>query len=99
MGRQDIALVTREGQLKGMRYQATTNFKKPLASVKRIIEEGHAVVFAPLEYGGSFILNMSTVDETHLREDARNAVFDAWVPPPSAVGFPRHSNGLRRHLG
>ena len=76
--------------MKGMRFQATTSVKKPLASVKRIIEEGHAAVFAPPEYGGPFILHMSTFAESQLREDDGNFVLDAWIPPPSAVGFPRH---------
>ena len=89
IGEQQIALMTREGSLRGMRFQATSSVKKPLASVKRIVESGHAVIFAPPEYGGSFILNMSTMDESELREDDGNYELDAWLPPPSAVGFAR----------
>ena len=61
-----------------------------LAAVKRIVEAGHAVVFAPEELGGSFILNLETLEENGLREDDGNYILDAWIPPPSAVGFGRH---------
>ena len=71
-----------------MRFQATAEVKKPLASVKRIVEAGHAVVFASPEFGGSFILNMRTMEDIELRADDCNYVLDAWIPPPSAVGFP-----------
>ena len=47
VGRQDIAFLTKEGTLRGMRFQATSVVKKLLASVKRIVEAGHAVIFAP----------------------------------------------------
>ena len=73
-----------------MMFQATERVKKPLASVKRIVEAGHAVVFAPPEFGGSFILNMATLDESALREDDGNYILDAWVPPPESVGFTGH---------
>lgn len=97
VGQQNIALLTREGRLKGLRIQATASVKQPLASGKRILEEGNAGVFAPPEFGGSFILNLASLEETQLREDAGNCVLDAWVPPASAVanavGFPRHQDG------
>ena len=46
IGEQTIALVTKEGSLRGMTFQATSKVRNPLASVKRIVEAGHAVVFA-----------------------------------------------------
>ena len=68
--------------------------KKPLAAVKRIVEAGHAVVFAPEEMGGSFILNLATSEESALREDDGNYMLDAWIPPPHdlspGLGFARH---------
>ena len=71
-----------------MKFQATTKVKKPLAAVKRMVEAGHAVVFAPLEFGGSFILNMRTGEENSLREDDGNYILDCWLPPPEALqGF------------
>ena len=90
VGRQDIALMTREGSLRGMCFQATEKVKKPLAAVKRIVEAGHAVIFAPESLGGSFILNLETFEENGLREDDGNYLLDVWVPPPEAVGFARH---------
>ena len=64
--------------------------KKPLASVKRIVQAGHAVVFAPDEMGGSFILNLQSMEENRLREDDGNFLLDVWVPPPEALGFVGH---------
>ena len=90
VGEQDIALVTQEGSLRGMRFQATEKVKKPLAAVKRIVEAGHAVIFAPEELGGSFILNLETFEENGLREDDGNYILDCWIPPPDAAGFARH---------
>ena len=54
------------------------------------MEAGHAVVFAPEEMGGSFILNLATAEENLLREDDWNYVMDVWIPPPEAVGFTGH---------
>ena len=72
----------KEGSLNGMAFQATERVKKPLASVKRIVDARHTVVFAPDDIGGSFILNLDTYDETALREDDGNYLLDAWIPPP-----------------
>ena len=46
-GEQRIPVVTPSGQLKGMTFQAC-DVTKPLASVKRMMDAGHAVVFAPV---------------------------------------------------
>ena len=73
-----------------MEFQATENVRKPLAAAKRIVEVGHAVVLAPGEFGGSFIINLKTLEENPLREDDGNYMLDVWVPPASVVGFPRH---------
>ena len=73
-----------------MTFQATENVRKPLAAVKRIVEAGHAVVFAPQEFGGAFILNVETGEETRLREDDGNYMLDVWIPPAEAVGFHGH---------
>ena len=80
-----------------MTFQATTKVKKPLASVKKIVQAGHAVVFAPEEYGGAFILNMSTNEENALREDDGNYVLDVWVLPAQSMGVGGHPSrvGLR----
>ena len=94
IGEQEVALVTGEGSVRGMKFQATESVRKPLASVKRIVEAGHAVVFAPDSLGGSFILNLETYDENSLREDDGSYVLGVWVPPNEvavgSLGFARH---------
>ena len=90
VGEQSVCLLTKEGSLRGMKFQSTSKVKKPLASVKRITEAGHAVVFAPEAFGGAFILNLDSFEENALREDDGNYILDCWVPPAHSVGFGGH---------
>ena len=90
VGEQDVCMITREGSLRGMKFQACASVKKPLASVKKVVEAGHAVVFAPEELGGSFILNLTSYEENALREYDGNYLLDVWIPPASSVGFAGH---------
>ena len=76
--------------MRGMRVHAAERVKKPLAAAKRIVEAWHAVVFAPPEYGGSFVLNLESCEENTLREDDGNYLLYVWVPPPESVGFGGH---------
>ena len=56
-----------------------------------MVEAGHAVVFAPPELGGSFIVNLKSVEENALREDDGNYILDVWIPPAKSVaGFAGH---------
>ena len=73
-----------------MTFQAC-DVTKPLASVKRMVDAGHAVIFSPEELGGSFVLNLVTGEEEPLVEDDGNYVMEVWVPPPEALsqGFGR----------
>ena len=88
LGEQTIAMVTDEGTLRGMKFQATKKVKKPLASVKKIVEANHAVVFAPDALGGSFILNLDTGEVNQMREADGNYMLDVWVPPANELqGF------------
>jgi hypothetical protein len=90
IGEQLVAMVTNEGTLRGMKFQATKKVKKPLASVKRMVEANHAVIFAPEEIGGCFILNLETGEMNKLRESEGNYMLDVWVPPANAMeGFGR----------
>ena len=74
-----------------MRFQATDKVKKPLAAVKRIVEAGHAVIFARESMGGSFVLNLQSLVGNSLREDGGNYMLDVWIPPAARVsGFVRH---------
>ena len=54
-GEQRLPVLSPGGKLMSMCFQAC-EVTKPLASVKRMQDAGHAVVFAPPGYGGSFIL-------------------------------------------
>ena len=76
MGEQLVAMVTEEGTLRGMKFQCTKKVRKPLASVKRMVEANHAVVFAPENLGGSFILNIETGEMNSLHESEGNYMLD-----------------------
>ena len=90
LGEQTIAMVTDEGTLGGMTFQASKKVKKPLASVKKIVTANHAVVFASDEMGGSFILNLDTGEMNQLRKADGNYMLDVWVPPAIEMkGFGR----------
>ena len=62
-----------------------TAVTKPLLSVKRLCEEGKAVLFLPGEYGASVIINLLTgeYEIEELREEDGNYMLDAWIPPAS----------------
>ena len=51
---------------------------RPLASVKRICETGHVLVF---DEDGSFIFNKMTGEINQLREESGNYMSDVWIPP------------------
>ena len=90
LGEQTVAMVTEEGSLRGMTFQATKKVKKPLASVKRMVEARHAVIFAPDDVGGCFILNLESGETNQLREADGNYMLDVWVPPAESMkGFGR----------
>ena len=88
-GEQRLPMVTPSGQLRGMAFKAC-DVTKPLASVKRMVDAGHAVIFSPEECGGSFILNLQTGEEEQLIEEDGNYHMEVWVPPPELLpGFIR----------
>ena len=89
-GEQRIPVITPSGQLKGMTFQAC-DVTKPLAVVKRLMDAGHAVVFAPEELGGSLILNLASGEDEPLVGEDGNYHMDVWVPPPNALLFVRQS--------
>jgi len=73
-----LPMIMREGTSRGMLMRAAP-VSKPLASVKKICQAGHAVVF---DDEGSFIINKTTGEMNWMREDDGNYMLDAWVPPP-----------------
>ena len=84
-------MVTQEGQWKNLKFQVC-DVTRPLASVAKIVDAGHTVVFGPSWRGGSYILNIETKEETWLTEKDGVFVLDAAVAPtkwqarPSFVG-------------
>ena len=88
-GEQRIPIMLSSGQLRGMTFQVC-DVTKPLASVKRMMDAGHAVVFAPEEVGGSFVMNLESGEDETLIEEDGNYYMDVWIPPPDALpGFAR----------
>ena len=83
-GEQKLPVMTPNGRMKGMTFQAC-DVTKPLASVKRMVDAGHAVIFSPEEYGGSFVLNLTSGEEEPLVESEGNYHLEVWVPPPEAL--------------
>ena len=66
-------MVTRGGQWKNMRFQVC-DVTRPLASVHKICEMGHSVVFSPSwDRRGSFIINQETGEKTWMA--AKDGVF------------------------
>ena len=87
LGQQQLPLLTMEGTLRGMTFQAAP-VSKPLGSVKRMCSSGHRVVF---DDEGSYIQNKATGALNWLREENGNYILDVWVIPPgnSDAGFGR----------
>ena len=55
------------------------------SSVKRMMDAGHAVVFAPDEVRGSFVMNLESGEDETLIEEDGNYYMDVWIPPPDAL--------------
>ena len=78
-GELPVPFCTREGTSRGMVFQVA-GVSKPLASVTKMNEAGHIVVFDGPE---SFIVNKITGEINALRQEDGNFMLDVWVPPPS----------------
>ena len=76
-----IPMVTREGTGRGMVFQAAA-VAKPLASVQKMNEAGHIVVFDGAE---SFVYNKVSGEVNMLRQEDGNFMLDVWVPPPEVA--------------
>ena len=88
-GEQKLPIMLSSGHFRGMTFQAC-EVTKPLASVNRMMDAGHAVVFAPESAGGSFVMNLETGEDEVLIEEDGNYYMDVWVLPPVAwPGFIR----------
>ena len=94
-GEKVISMVTREGHWKDLKFQAC-DVTRPLASVYKICEAGHSVVFNPSwDTRGSYIVNRDTNDKMWLTE--RDGVYvlqtkvapHKWQTKPSQASFAR----------
>ena len=92
LGEQRLPLVTGEGTLRGMTFQAAP-VSKALGSVKRMCASNHRVVF---DEDGSYVENKVTGEINWLREENGNYMLDVWIVPPdemppnSEASFARH---------
>ena len=77
LGEQKLPMVTSEGSLRMMTFQAAP-VAKALGSVTRICQAGHRVVFDSEE--GSYIENKHTGEINWLREENGNYILDLWIP-------------------
>ena len=68
-----VTMATKQGQLKNMTFQLC-DMTRPLASVAKIVEAGHSVVFNPSQDPrGSYTQNCNTGEKTWLT--AKDGVF------------------------
>ena len=82
LGEMRVPLMTREGTRRSMKVTAAP-VTKPLASVKKICQAGHRVIF---DEEGSFIVNKRTEEVNALREEDGNHMLDMWVMPNDDEG-------------
>ena len=85
LGEVMLPMITCEGTKKKMRMQAAA-VSRPLASVKKICEAGHMVIF---DDQVSYLYNKSTGEVNYLREESGNYMFDVWIPPNETRDFGR----------
>ena len=81
LGEQRLRLITQEGTLHGMTFQAAP-VSKALGSVKRMCTSWHRVVFAS---DGLCLENENTDEIILLREEAGNCILDLWVISPQEI--------------
>ena len=93
LGEQKLPLLTNEGSLRAMTFQAAP-VDRPLGSVKRMCNSGHTVVF---DDEGSYVLNKLTGEINWMREDNGNYVMDLWVMPNGKPGFQRQRSRVLHH--
>ena len=79
-----------------MKFQIC-DISKSLASVSRIVEAGHRVIF-DIPEAGSYIENRQTGERTYLRQERGLYLLDAWVMPNQETGDERpfQGQGVRR---
>jgi hypothetical protein len=86
-GEKRIEVMDQNGNLSFMKVQMCDNLhsKKFLASVSRINQTGHRVVFDD-PASGSYIENKMTGNKTWLRQESGVFYLDLWISPESIFG-------------
>ena len=86
-------MVTKQGQWKNMTFQVC-DVTRPLASVSKIVETGHSVVFnPPQDPRGSYIQNYRTGEKMWLTQKDGVYVLETKVAPTmhqTMPSFARH---------
>ena len=83
LGEQKLPLLTQEGSLRAMTFQAAP-VDRALGSVKRMCTSGHTVVF---DDEGSYVLNKLTGEVNWMREENCNSIMDLWIMPNQDQSF------------
>ena len=86
-GEKVVSMLTQEGQWRNLKFQVC-DVTRPLASVSKIVEAGHTIVFAPEWKGGSYITNIKSKERTYLAQRDGVFVLDAQVAPPQWQAHP-----------
>ena len=92
LGEQVLPLLTEEGSLRSMTFQAAP-VDRALGSVKRMCSSGHRVVF---DDDGSYIVHKATGEVNWLREERGNYMLDTWVMPAPAYASLLAETGFAR---
>ena len=95
LGEKVVVVATSDGTNKSIKFQIC-DVTKCLASVSRIVEAGHRVIF-DIPEAGSFIENRRTGERTYLRQERGLYLLDAWVMPCQEAegGRPFHGQGVQ----
>ena len=92
LGEQVLPLLTQEGSLRSMTFQAAP-VDRALGSVKRMCASGHVVVF---DEDGSYVANKRTGEINWLREENGNYMLDTWVMPVDEYAAMTGGGGFTR---
>ena len=87
-GEKVISMVTRDGKWIDQKFQLC-NVTRPLASVNKIVEKGHSVVFNPSwDERGSYIFNHQTHEKLWLTAKDGIYVLETKVAPTRMQSYP-----------
>ena len=91
LGEKKMAVMTREGSLRGFSAQVA-NVSRNLQSVRQLIASGHAVCFGlGPDSSTHVIINKMSGEVNHMRDDGVNYLQDLWVIPEGQVDAVAHS--------